>query len=184
MSKKPLLGATGQASDRLSEMLPVPSPQRDCDLGRTDTPDSRVVLASGGRAPQKRMCRPIRPSRRRPDPRQRSRYSFSSTTGRGRERLHFLSLGASKKMQPGSAPSCPTGCSEQIAFEKDDMNLNQTLPIFFFLSVASVALFSFVAVAVWSSERRREREAYYRSETLKKIADTQGAGSTSAIEFL
>ena len=64
------------------------------------------------------------------------------------------------------------------------MNLNQTLPLFLFLSVASVALFSFVAVAVWWSERRREREAYYRSETLKKIVDTQGAGSSSAIEFL
>jgi hypothetical protein len=68
--------------------------------------------------------------------------------------------------------------------EEDDMNMNQILPIFLFLSVASVALFSFVAVAVWSSERRREREAYYRSEILKKIADTQGAGSSSAIEFL
>ena len=64
------------------------------------------------------------------------------------------------------------------------MNMNQLLPIFLFLSVASVALFSFVSVAVWSSERRREREAYYRSETLRKIADTQGTGGSSAIEFL
>lgn len=64
------------------------------------------------------------------------------------------------------------------------MNMNQMLPIFLFLSVASVALFSFVAVAAWSSERRREREAYYRSETLRKIAETQGAGGSSAIEFL
>lgn len=64
------------------------------------------------------------------------------------------------------------------------MNMNQMLPIFLFLSVASVALFSFVAVAVWSSERRLEREAYYRSETLRKIAETQGAGGSSAIEFL
>jgi uncharacterized membrane protein len=58
------------------------------------------------------------------------------------------------------------------------------LPLFLFLSVASVAVFSFVAVAVWSSERRREREAYYRSETLRKIAETQGAGGGSVIEFL
>lgn len=57
-------------------------------------------------------------------------------------------------------------------------------PVFLFLSVASVALFSFVAVAVWSTERRREREAYYRSETLRKIAEAPGSGSTSAIEFL
>ena len=64
------------------------------------------------------------------------------------------------------------------------MNLNVAMPLFLFLSVASTALFSFVAVAVWSQERRREREAYYRSETLKKIAEAQGAGGASAIEFL
>lgn len=64
------------------------------------------------------------------------------------------------------------------------MNLNQALPMFLFLSVASIALFSFIAVAVWSQERRREREAYYRSETLRKIVETQGAGGGSAIEFL
>lgn len=62
--------------------------------------------------------------------------------------------------------------------------MSQLLPLFLFLSVASVALFSFVAVAAWSSERRREREAYYRSETLRKIAETQGAGGSSVIEFL
>jgi len=73
----------------------------------------------------------------------------------------------------------PTNC-----IHEDDMNMNQLLPICLFLSVASVALFSFVAVAVWSSERRREREAYYRSETIKKIADTMGTGGSSAIEFL
>jgi hypothetical protein len=71
-----------------------------------------------------------------------------------------------------------TSCTEE---DNVDVNL---LPIFLFLSVASIALFSFVAVAVWSRERRREREAYYRSETLRKIADTQGAGGSSAIEFL
>ena len=65
------------------------------------------------------------------------------------------------------------------------MDVNQALlPMFLFLGVASVALFSFVAVVVWSQERRREREAYYRSETLKKIAETQGTGGSSAIEYL
>jgi hypothetical protein len=68
--------------------------------------------------------------------------------------------------------------------EEDGVSLQENLPIFLFLSVASMALFSFVAVAVWSSERRREREAYYRSETLRKIAETQGAGGSSAIEYL
>jgi hypothetical protein len=62
--------------------------------------------------------------------------------------------------------------------------MNQSLSILLFLSVASIALFSFMAVATWSKERRREREAYYKSETLKKIAETQGGGGSSAIEFL
>jgi len=56
--------------------------------------------------------------------------------------------------------------------------------LFLFLTFASIALFSFIAVATWAGERRREREAYYRSETLKKITETQGGGGNSAMEFL
>ncbi len=56
--------------------------------------------------------------------------------------------------------------------------------MFFFLSVGAVALFSFIAVASWSDNRRREREAYYRSETLRKIVETQGAGAGTALEVL
>ena len=59
-----------------------------------------------------------------------------------------------------------------------------SFPFFMFLSVGSIALFSFIAVASWADARRREREAYYNSETLKKIAEAQGAGASSAIEFL
>jgi hypothetical protein len=63
------------------------------------------------------------------------------------------------------------------------MDFTQSVSLFGFLSVSAVAMFSFVAVVVWSQERRREREAYYRSETLKKIAEA-GAGGSSAVEFL
>ena len=62
--------------------------------------------------------------------------------------------------------------------------MNQALPVFLFFSVASVALFSFISVAVWASERRREREAYYRNETARKITEMQGVGGDSAIDFL
>ena len=50
--------------------------------------------------------------------------------------------------------------------------------------VGSIALFSFLAVASWSEARRKEREAYYRSETLKKIAESSGEGAKSALELL
>ena len=56
-----------------------------------------------------------------------------------------------------------------------------TLPMALFLSVGAIALFSFVAVATWSDSRRREREAYYRSETLKKIAEM---GTDNAVAVL
>jgi len=55
---------------------------------------------------------------------------------------------------------------------------------FVLAGIASIALFSFLAVAVWSSQRRREREAYYKNDALKKIAESQGVGGNSAIEFL
>ena len=56
--------------------------------------------------------------------------------------------------------------------------------VFLFLSVGAIAVFSFVSVAVWSDNRRKERVAYYRSETLKKIAEMQGPGSTAALDYL
>ena len=48
--------------------------------------------------------------------------------------------------------------------------------LFLFLSVAVASLFSFIAVTVWAGERRKEREAYYHSEVLKKIAETPASG--------
>jgi len=56
-------------------------------------------------------------------------------------------------------------------------------PLFLFLIVLGLAVFSFLSVAVWCGQRRREREAYYRSETLKRIAESQGGGS-AAVVFL
>jgi len=50
--------------------------------------------------------------------------------------------------------------------------------------VGSIALFSFLSVAAWSNARRREREEYYRNETLKKIAESSGEGAKAAIELL
>jgi hypothetical protein len=50
--------------------------------------------------------------------------------------------------------------------------------------VGSIALFSFLSVAVWSDTRRKEREVYYKNETLKKIAESSGEGAQAAIELL
>jgi hypothetical protein len=50
-----------------------------------------------------------------------------------------------------------------------------------FLSFAVVSVFSFVAVAVWAGIRHEERKGFYRSETLKKLAES---GSAAVIEYL
>ena len=62
-------------------------------------------------------------------------------------------------------------------------NIQNVAPILIPI-VGSIALFSFLAVASWSDARRKEREAYYTSETLKKIAESSGEGAKSAMELL
>jgi hypothetical protein len=51
-------------------------------------------------------------------------------------------------------------------------------------AVGAIAVFSWLAVSSWSYARRREREAYYKSEVLKKVAETPGAGAVSALEIM
>lgn len=62
--------------------------------------------------------------------------------------------------------------------------LHGDVAVFLFLSIGAIAVFSFVSVAVWSDNRRKERVAYYRSETLRKIAEASGPGSTAALDYL
>jgi hypothetical protein len=56
-----------------------------------------------------------------------------------------------------------------------------TLPMALFLSVGAIALFSFVAVATWSDNRRREREAYYKSELLKRVSEMQTDNAVAVV---
>lgn len=49
--------------------------------------------------------------------------------------------------------------------------------------IAFICFFSYAAVASWVEARRKEREDYYKSDTLKKIAEG-GPGATAALEFL
>jgi ferric-dicitrate binding protein FerR (iron transport regulator) len=58
---------------------------------------------------------------------------------------------------------------------------NFTLPMALFLAAGAIALFSFLAVATWSDNRRREREAFYRGETLKKLAEMSTDGAVNLL---
>jgi hypothetical protein len=50
--------------------------------------------------------------------------------------------------------------------------------------VSVICVFTFISIASWADARRKEREAYYKNETLKKIAESQGQGATSALELM
>lgn len=51
-------------------------------------------------------------------------------------------------------------------------------------SVMMLSVFTFVTVTAWAEQRRREREAFYRSEALKKLADATGDQARQVIEMM
>jgi hypothetical protein len=55
--------------------------------------------------------------------------------------------------------------------------------LFFFLSIGAIAVFTFLSVAVWAGTRQAEREAYYKAEMMKKIAEA-GAEKNPALDYL
>ena len=55
--------------------------------------------------------------------------------------------------------------------------------IFFFLAIGAIALFTFLSIATWTGTRFAERDAYYKAEMMKKIAETGGEGNP-ALEYL
>ncbi|HEY1803960.1 MAG TPA: DUF6249 domain-containing protein [Terracidiphilus sp.] len=50
--------------------------------------------------------------------------------------------------------------------------------------VAIVAVFTFVAIVHWVDSQRKEREAFYRAETLRRITEASGEGAKAALELL
>ena len=53
-----------------------------------------------------------------------------------------------------------------------------------FVGVLVVIVFTFLSMVIWTDARRKEREALYRSELLKKLADTPGPGAEAVLANL
>jgi hypothetical protein len=54
-----------------------------------------------------------------------------------------------------------------------------------FLSIGAISLFGiFLPVSVWVENRRKEREAYYRAETLRRVTEASGEGAKATLELL
>jgi hypothetical protein len=68
--------------------------------------------------------------------------------------------------------------------EIGDFRVAGAIGLFLFLSVLMVSIFSFVSIAVWTEARRKEREAYYKSESLRRIAEMPGEGAKYVIEIM
>jgi hypothetical protein len=60
----------------------------------------------------------------------------------------------------------------------------EAMSAFGFLAISAIALFTMITISAWSGERRKEREAYYKADMLKKVAEAQGPGAASALELL
>jgi hypothetical protein len=56
--------------------------------------------------------------------------------------------------------------------------------VFVFLAVASIALYSYLSIHSYVNGRRKEREAYYKNETVRRLTESQGAGADGAIALL
>ena len=97
-------------------------------------------------------------------------------------RLHFIQRSCSLKiMQPESRPVCPTRRMGRIPGKEDEMH---TEILFLFPLVIIVIVFTFTAIVHWSESQRKEREAYYKSETLRRISEASGQGASAAVELL
>lgn len=60
-----------------------------------------------------------------------------------------------------------------------------TFGLWMFLSIGAVALFAvFIPLVTFLDNRRKEREAFYRAETLRRVAEAPGDGARAALEIL
>lgn len=57
--------------------------------------------------------------------------------------------------------------------------------LWIFLSVGAVSLFVvFIPLVSWIDSRRKEREAFYKADTFRRLAEASGEGAKAALELL
>lgn len=61
----------------------------------------------------------------------------------------------------------------------------ETFGLWFFLSVGAVSLFAvFIPLVSWIEGRRKEREAFYKADTMRRIVEASGEGAKIALELM
>ncbi len=57
--------------------------------------------------------------------------------------------------------------------------------LWMFLSIGAVALFVvFIPLVSWIDARRKEREAFYKADTMRRLVDSSGEGAKVALEMM
>lgn len=57
--------------------------------------------------------------------------------------------------------------------------------LWLFLSIGAVSLFVvFIPLVTWMDTRRKEREAFYKAETFRRLAESSGEGAKAAVELM
>jgi hypothetical protein len=65
------------------------------------------------------------------------------------------------------------------------IDFNGAFGLWMFLSIGAVSMFGvFIPLVTFFDNRRKEREAFYRAETLRRVAEAPGDGAKSALEML
>src|SRR5258707_11463069 len=101
----------------------------------------------------------------------RSKRHLSRTTPSEPPRLQDH---ATEAMGPASYPT-------ELAGEDRSMNSLVDLAGVMIPVVGSVVFFAFLSVGGWAQQKRREREAFYRHEVLKKLIEQGGAAGGQQI---
>ena len=67
----------------------------------------------------------------------------------------------------------------------DEMFSNPAFGLWMFLSIGAVSLFVvFIPLVSWIDARRKEREAYYKADTMRRLVESSGEGAKVALEIL
>jgi hypothetical protein len=62
---------------------------------------------------------------------------------------------------------------------------NPAAGLWIFLSIGAVSLFVvFIPLTSWIDSQRKEREAFYKAETFRRLAESSGDSAKAAIELL
>ncbi|NNE36126.1 MAG: hypothetical protein HKN13_12870 [Rhodothermales bacterium] len=83
-------------------------------------------------------------------------------------------LAASLEKNATGSPGLSSDCLNTKNFTKWSSSMSSAF--WFMIAVASTAFFTFISFIIWVESRRKEREAHYRDEMARKVAEAGDSG--------